>query len=45
MAIGTVTGALLGARTHVNIPDEYVKKGFVAILVIAAIWMVGKIFI
>jgi uncharacterized membrane protein YfcA len=45
MAIGTVAGAILGARTHVNISDDYVKKGFVAILVIAAIWMVIKIYI
>lgn len=44
-AIGTIAGAILGARTHVNISDEYVKKGFVAILVIAAIWMLVKIYI
>jgi uncharacterized membrane protein YfcA len=40
-----VIGAILGARMHVNIPDEWVKRGFVAILVIAAIWMIVKMYI
>ena len=44
-AIGTVVGAILGARTHTRIPEEWVKRGFVAILVIAAIWMIVKMYI
>jgi len=44
-AIGTVIGAILGARTHTTISDEWVKRGFVAILVIAAIWMIVKMYI
>jgi uncharacterized membrane protein YfcA len=40
----TIVGALLGSRTHVKIRDEYVKKGFIAILIVAAIWMVMKTF-
>lgn len=38
----TIAGALLGSRTHVKIQDELVKKGFIAILIIAAVWMVIK---
>ena len=41
----TICGALLGARTHANIPDEYVKRGFIIILVVAAVWMVVKIYL
>lgn len=44
-AIATVIGALLGSRTHANISEKNVTRGFVAILVIAAIWMVLKIYI
>ena len=38
----TITGALIGSRTHVKIKEEYVKAGFIAILIVAAIWMVIK---
>ncbi|UCF82557.1 MAG: sulfite exporter TauE/SafE family protein [Desulfobacteraceae bacterium] len=41
----TICGALLGSRTHVKISDEYVKKGFITILVVAAVWMVVKIYL
>ncbi|UCH19815.1 MAG: sulfite exporter TauE/SafE family protein [Deltaproteobacteria bacterium] len=41
----TICGALLGSRTHMNIPDEWVKRGFISILVTAAIWMVVKTFL
>lgn len=44
-AIATVIGALFGSRTHANISDENVKRGFVAILVVAAIWMIVKIYL
>jgi len=40
----TILGALLGSRTHVKISDENVQKGFVTILVVAAVWMVAKIY-
>jgi uncharacterized membrane protein YfcA len=41
----TIIGALLGSRTHVKIRDEYVKKGFITILIAAAVWMVIKTFL
>jgi uncharacterized membrane protein YfcA len=41
----TICGALLGSRTHMNISDEWVKKGFIARLVIAAIGMIVKTFL
>ncbi|MBW2079224.1 MAG: sulfite exporter TauE/SafE family protein [Deltaproteobacteria bacterium] len=44
-AIATVIGALLGSRTHADISEKNVTRGFVAIVVIAAIWMVVKIYI
>lgn len=43
-ATATVIGALLGSRTHADISEKNVTRGFVAILVIAAIWMVVKIY-
>jgi uncharacterized membrane protein YfcA len=44
-AIGSGCGALLGSRTHTNISEKNVTRGFVAIVVVAAIWMVVKIYI
>jgi uncharacterized membrane protein YfcA len=41
----TIVGALLGSRTHVKIPEEYVKKGFITILIVAAVWMLVKIYL
>ena len=41
----TICGALLGSRTHVKIPEEYVKKGFITILIVAAVWMLVKIYL
>ena len=41
----TIIGALLGSRTHVKIRDEYVKKGFITILIVAAVWMLVKIYL
>jgi len=41
----TIVGALLGSRTHMKIRDEYVKKGFITILIVAAVWMVIKIYL
>jgi len=41
----TIVGALLGSRTHVKIRDEYVNKGFITILVVAAVWMLVKIYL
>lgn len=41
----TIAGALIGSRTHVKIREEYVKAGFIAILIIAAVWMVIKIYL
>lgn len=41
----TILGALLGARTHVKISDDTVKRGFIAILIVAAVWMVVKIYL
>jgi uncharacterized membrane protein YfcA len=43
-AIATVIGALLGSRTHADISEKTVTRGFVAILVIAAIWMAAKMY-
>jgi uncharacterized membrane protein YfcA len=36
---------LLGSRAHVKIKEEYVKKGFITILIVAAIWMIVKIYL
>jgi hypothetical protein len=44
-AIGTVCGALLGSRIHISISDKNITRGFIAILIIAAVWMVAKIYI
>jgi hypothetical protein len=44
-AWATVIGALLGSRLHVTISENYIRVGFTAILVIAAVWMVVKIYI
>ena len=41
----TVAGALIGSRTHVKIREEYVKAGFIAILIVAAVWMIVKIYL
>lgn len=41
----TIIGALLGSRMHVNIPEEFIRVGFVTILTLAAVWMVVKIYI
>ena len=41
----TILGALLGSRTHVKLSDEYVKKGFITILIVAAVWMIVKIYL
>jgi uncharacterized membrane protein YfcA len=41
----TVIGSLLGSRMHVTISEKYIRIGFTAILVIAAVWMVTKIYI
>lgn len=41
----TVIGALLGSRMHVSISERYIRIGFTAILVIAAVWMVVKMYI
>ena len=38
----TIAGALLGSRTHVKIREEYVKRGFITILIVAAVWMIMK---
>jgi len=44
-ACATVIGALLGSPAHVNIQEKYIRVGFTAILVIAAVWMIAKIYI
>ncbi len=41
----TICGAILGSRLHMKVPDEYVKKGFIMILIVAAFWMTVKIYL
>ena len=41
----TIVGALLGSRAHVKIREDYVKKGFITILIVAAVWMIVKIYL
>ncbi len=45
MGAVAIIGAFIGASLHVDIPEKYVKGGFIALLIIAAIWMVLKIYI
>ena len=40
-----VLGALVGSRVHINIPEKYIRTGFVTILIIAAVWMMVKIYL
>lgn len=40
-----IAGAFIGASQHLDIPEKYIKAGFIALLIIAAVWMVMKIYI
>jgi len=44
LAVAAVVGAFLGSRQHTTISERNIKRGFILILVIAAIWMVIKMF-
>jgi uncharacterized membrane protein YfcA len=45
LAVSIVSGALIGANLSTKMNLKHLKKIFVYILVIAAIWMILKIFI
>lgn len=42
LAVAAVVGAYLGSRQHTTISEKNIKRGFITILVIAAIWMLIK---
>jgi len=44
LSVAAVMGAFLGSRQHTSISEENIKRGFIIILVIAAIWMFIKMF-
>jgi len=42
LAVAAVVGAYLGSRQHIAFSERSIKRGFIAILVLAAIWMLIK---
>jgi len=44
LAGAAIPGAFLGSRQHTTISDRNIKRGFIAILIIAALWMIYKMF-
>jgi hypothetical protein len=42
LAVAAAVGAFLGSRQHTTISERNIKRGFILILVIAAIWMLIK---
>lgn len=44
LSVAAVVGAFLGSRQHTSISEKNIKRGFITILVIAAIWMLIKMF-
>ena len=44
LSVAAVVGAFLGSRQHASISEKNIKRGFITILVIAAIWMLIKMF-
>ncbi len=45
LVLMVILGSQLGSRIHIKIKEEKLRKGFSIILVIAALWMLIKIFI
>ena len=44
LAAVTLCGGLMGARMHVKIKEQHIKRAFILILIVASIWMLYKIY-
>ncbi len=44
LAVAALPGAFFGSRQHTSISDRNIKLGFIVILVLAAMWMLYKMF-
>ncbi|MBU1239300.1 sulfite exporter TauE/SafE family protein, partial [Myxococcota bacterium] len=44
LAAATAVGAYFGSRQHTDISEQNIKRGFITILLIAALWMAVKMF-
>ena len=44
LAVAAVVGAFFGSRQHTTISEKNIKRGFIIILVVAALWMLLKMF-
>jgi uncharacterized membrane protein YfcA len=44
LALAIIVGASLGSRQHTKISEKNIKRGFIIILVVAAIWMLIQMF-
>ncbi len=45
LGAAAVCGAFIGANLHIDIPDKYIKAGFITLLIVASVWMMAKIYI
>ena len=45
LGAAAIFGAFIGANLHIDIPEKYIKAGFIALLIIAAVWMVVRIYL
>jgi uncharacterized membrane protein YfcA len=44
LAAVTLCGGLMGARMHVEIKEQHIKRAFIIILIVASLWMLYKIY-
>jgi uncharacterized membrane protein YfcA len=44
LAVAAAVGAYLGSRQHTKISEKNINRGFILILVVAAVWMLTKMF-
>jgi uncharacterized membrane protein YfcA len=45
LGIAAIVGAFIGANLHIDIPEKYIKAGFIALLIVASAWMIAKIYL
>lgn len=43
--IAAIAGAFIGANLHIDMSERHVKGGFIALLIIAALWMILRIYL
>lgn len=44
LGVSAITGAYLGSKQHISLSEKSIKVGFIIILLVAAVWMIIKMF-